>query len=271
MKSKDYMDAPGELDMLIGFFLMNSVCIVFFLMFGMCVICSCMRRKPNFMKSSEKEQPSSVVAPLKRRLLSPKSVSPKPSSTTAPLLPVTNPTFKPTFKAMISKAMKNEDFQKMAKVNNNSSSNNNTDQQQQRRCSVTSPIFNETTHLLRRASERPLKEETQIDIESQNGIRCHSVTRQVQIQIEPTDIPSDKESTPIEITPPPTALSNPVYICPTCHPTSPPEANHICDCNCENEAPQTEPAEETDEEATGASVIRQNLLGPLSFDDLYYT
>lgn len=113
-------------------------------MFGMCVICSCMRRKPNFMKSSEKE--STPAAPSKRRLLSPKSVSPKPS-VTAPL-PVTNPTFKPTFKAMITKAMKNEDFQKMAKVNNNET----------RRCSVTSPVFNETTHLLRRASERPVKE-----------------------------------------------------------------------------------------------------------------
>uniref|UniRef100_A0AC34GZ54 Uncharacterized protein n=1 Tax=Panagrolaimus sp. ES5 TaxID=591445 RepID=A0AC34GZ54_9BILA len=270
MKSKDYMDAPGELDMLIGFFLMNSVCIVFFLMFGMCVICSCMRRKPNFMKSSEKE--SSLPPPSKRRLLSPKSVSPKPSTTTTPaanvpLLPVTNPTFKPTFKAMISKAMKNEDFQKMAKVNNNT-----VEQPQQRRCSVTSPIFNENTHLLRRASERPLKEETQVDIEAQNGIRCHSVTRQVQIQIEPTDIPSPKETTPIQITPSPTTdLLSPVYICLTCHPTSPPEPDHICDCNCENEAPPTEATEETDEEATGASVIRQNLLGPLSFDDLYYT
>uniref|UniRef100_A0AC35FNS5 ATP synthase F0 subunit 8 n=2 Tax=Panagrolaimus sp. PS1159 TaxID=55785 RepID=A0AC35FNS5_9BILA len=117
MRSKDYTDAPGELDMLIGFFLMNSVCIVFFLMFGMCVICSCMRRKPNFMKS---EKETSAPPSSKRRLLSPKSVSPKPSTNSAPLipLPVTNPTFKPTFKAMITKAMKNEDFQKMAKTGN---------------------------------------------------------------------------------------------------------------------------------------------------------
>jgi hypothetical protein len=213
---------------------------------------------------SEKE--TSAPPSSKRRLLSPKSVSPKPSTNSAPLipLPITNPTFKPTFKAMITKAMKNEDFQKMAKTVNS------PNVIEQRRCSVTSPIFNETTHLLsRRASERPVKEETQIDIELQNnGLRCHSVTRQVQIQIEPTDIPSDKEITPIEITPPPP--TSPV-ICPTCHPTSPPEADHVCDCNCENEAPAVEIIDETEEEETSASVIRQNLLGPLSFDDLYYT
>jgi len=63
-KSKEFGNGGGEIDMLIGFFLMNGACIgisitditlviqhlllfaVFFLLFGFCVICSCMRRRP---------------------------------------------------------------------------------------------------------------------------------------------------------------------------------------------------------------------------------
>lgn len=107
--------------------------------------------------------------------------------------------------------------------------------------------------------------ETCIEIDPPNG-RCHSVTRQVQIQVEPTDIPSspEKELTPEDLAPPPSSI-----ICPVCHPT-PPEADHVCDCNCENETPQIE-TEPEDGDETGGSIIRQNLLGPLTFDDLYYT
>ncbi|VDK17777.1 unnamed protein product [Anisakis simplex] len=42
-KSRTFTDGPGEVDMLIGFFVMNGACIAFFLLFGSCVICSCLR------------------------------------------------------------------------------------------------------------------------------------------------------------------------------------------------------------------------------------
>lgn len=43
-RNHKYINQPeGEMDMMIGFFLMNGVCIVFFLLFGLCVIFSCLR------------------------------------------------------------------------------------------------------------------------------------------------------------------------------------------------------------------------------------
>ncbi|MFH4978767.1 hypothetical protein AB6A40_005476 [Gnathostoma spinigerum] len=52
--SEAFTDSPGEVDMLIGFLLMNATCIAFFLLFGSCVICSCMRscviRRSNLLR-----------------------------------------------------------------------------------------------------------------------------------------------------------------------------------------------------------------------------
>ncbi|KAK0410357.1 hypothetical protein QR680_005086 [Steinernema hermaphroditum] len=62
MRSREYTDGPGEIDMLIGFFLMNGMCIVFFLLFGMCVICSCMRRRPRFNKAAATPRESFAAA-----------------------------------------------------------------------------------------------------------------------------------------------------------------------------------------------------------------
>uniref|UniRef100_A0A1I8ALL3 Uncharacterized protein n=1 Tax=Steinernema glaseri TaxID=37863 RepID=A0A1I8ALL3_9BILA len=72
MQSREYADGPGEIDMLIGFFLMNGMCIVFFLLFGMCVICSCMRRRPRFNKpaASPKQSFIGVQKPSFRGLVS---------------------------------------------------------------------------------------------------------------------------------------------------------------------------------------------------------
>ncbi|CAD5225331.1 unnamed protein product [Bursaphelenchus okinawaensis] len=148
MRSKDYTDGPGEMDMLIGFFLMNGVCVVFFLTFGLCVICSCMRRKPKFQ--NPEEPPPIQKTPLKTPLTStfaatidklrPKSMrkgssrgpSPTPTSihknsnvsnlSTMPPPPITSPSLKPTFKAIVARAMQQQAMSKQLTVNSNSKS-----------------------------------------------------------------------------------------------------------------------------------------------------
>ncbi|CAB3398809.1 unnamed protein product [Caenorhabditis bovis] len=46
-----YVNKPeGEMDMMIGFFLMNGFCIFFFLLFGLCVIFSCLRQCPTWCR-----------------------------------------------------------------------------------------------------------------------------------------------------------------------------------------------------------------------------
>ncbi|KAL7078735.1 hypothetical protein ACQ4LE_002397 [Meloidogyne hapla] len=64
MKSKDFGNGEGELDMLFGFFVMNGACIVFFLLFGVCVICNCAARKPKFHGSKEKKHKKPTVSRL---------------------------------------------------------------------------------------------------------------------------------------------------------------------------------------------------------------
>ncbi|CAK5113623.1 unnamed protein product [Meloidogyne enterolobii] len=64
MKSKDFGNGDGELDMLFGFFVMNGACIVFFLLFGVCVICNCAARKPKFHGSKEKKIKKPTVSRL---------------------------------------------------------------------------------------------------------------------------------------------------------------------------------------------------------------
>ncbi|CAI5451043.1 unnamed protein product [Caenorhabditis angaria] len=50
-RTHNYVNRPeGEMDMMIGFFLMNGVCIFFFLLFGLCVIFSCLRKRPSFLR-----------------------------------------------------------------------------------------------------------------------------------------------------------------------------------------------------------------------------
>ncbi|CAD6195372.1 unnamed protein product [Caenorhabditis auriculariae] len=76
-----YVNRPqGEMDMMVGFFLMNGVCICFFLLFGLCVIFSCLRRRPSFFPQ---RKPADLEA----------------------LTPEVGPV-KPTFKSIISQAMR---------------------------------------------------------------------------------------------------------------------------------------------------------------------
>ncbi|CAJ0589247.1 unnamed protein product [Cylicocyclus nassatus] len=61
----DYVNRPeGEMDMMIGFFLMNGVCVAFFLLFGLCVIFSCLRQRPKiFRKQRTVRKQAAVPAP----------------------------------------------------------------------------------------------------------------------------------------------------------------------------------------------------------------
>uniref|UniRef100_A0AC35TQD7 Uncharacterized protein n=1 Tax=Rhabditophanes sp. KR3021 TaxID=114890 RepID=A0AC35TQD7_9BILA len=61
----------GELDMLIGFLLMNGSCIAFFIFFGLCVIFNCLRQRPKFLIQD-------------RELLKKTFISTKPPPTTLP-------------------------------------------------------------------------------------------------------------------------------------------------------------------------------------------
>ncbi|KAI6239289.1 G-PROTEIN-RECEP-F1-2 domain-containing protein [Aphelenchoides fujianensis] len=128
MRSRDFVSGNTELDMLLGFFLMNGLCIIFFLTFGLCVICSCLRRRPKFIANDDPEPAPPVTkattpttttnnffAKAKMSKLRPKSIkrapSPsgnkaaeKPTGFVAPP-PITSPLLKPTFKAIVAKAM----------------------------------------------------------------------------------------------------------------------------------------------------------------------
>ncbi|CAJ0582893.1 unnamed protein product, partial [Mesorhabditis spiculigera] len=86
MASNENNEKGSEISMLVGFFLMNGVCVVFFLVFGLCVIFSCMRRPRMF--HGKKSTP----------LFAPPSPSPKPES---------------KFKSLVSRAIKSKDFGKM--------------------------------------------------------------------------------------------------------------------------------------------------------------
>ncbi|CAI4224806.1 unnamed protein product [Auanema sp. JU1783] len=96
-----YITKPeGEMDMLIGFFLMNGVCIVFFLLFGMCVIFSCMRRRPKLFRASPPEN--------------------------APLAPTVKPKTSPGFKSLVNKAMKSPNLARLRAANEVPSSKRET-------------------------------------------------------------------------------------------------------------------------------------------------
>ncbi|CAD5231510.1 unnamed protein product [Bursaphelenchus xylophilus] len=237
MRSKDYTDGPGEMDMLIGFFLMNGVCVVFFLAFGLCVICSCMRRKPKFQ--NPEEPPPIQKTPLKTPLTStfaatfdklrPKSMrktSPRGPSPTpnvqknsnlnfSPIPPpITSPSLKPTFKAIVARAMQQQQMAKMP-VNSNSKS------------------------ISRSASNASRKTEDKTELLTDKG----------QVQVESVD-----EQNPES----PKKLRD--------NPKSPLGA--VAHQETEDDTAST--ATSVDENPP-PSIIRQNLLGPLTFDDLYYT
>lgn len=104
----------------------------------------------------------------------------------------------------------------------------------------------------------------------EDAFRCKSVTNDVKIQIEPSD-PSENTTT-LQLPVPNGGLNQgQSKICPACHPETRTDPDHVCDCTCNSEKEIEEESSEDDSSEEQPSVVRQNLLGPLTFDDLYYT
>ncbi|GMR57042.1 hypothetical protein PMAYCL1PPCAC_27237, partial [Pristionchus mayeri] len=91
-------ERESELDMLVGFFLMNGFCVVFFLLFGMCVIFSCMRKRPRFLGADRKKKAAETLFP-------PEDLAPPPP-----------PAQKPLFKTLVKKALRSKELQNLKKA-----------------------------------------------------------------------------------------------------------------------------------------------------------
>ncbi|KAI6223002.1 hypothetical protein M3Y99_01472700 [Aphelenchoides fujianensis] len=259
MRSRDFVSGNTELDMLLGFFLMNGLCIIFFLTFGLCVICSCLRRRPKFIANDDPEPAPPVTkattpttttnnffAKAKMSKLRPKSIkrapSPsgnkaaeKPTGFVAPP-PITSPLLKPTFKAIVAKAME----QRKAQMTTTSLS-----------AEARTPSRSNSTRstaaaaLANRADEQQrLLHENHVSEKGKDG--------QVSVQIDPLK--------------PPSAHSNHAIATIRQNPKSPVGAVHQ-QATLEQEEDSASTASSDDEQP---SVVRQNLLGPLSWDDLHY-
>ncbi|CAP29212.1 Protein CBG09360 [Caenorhabditis briggsae] len=82
-RTHQYVNRPeGEMDMMIGFFLMNGFCVSFFLLFGLCVIFSCLRKRPAYFRRKQCAE-----------------------SEAAPPIP-DGPAFKPKLKSIVSQVIK---------------------------------------------------------------------------------------------------------------------------------------------------------------------
>ncbi|KAK5984559.1 hypothetical protein GCK32_017374 [Trichostrongylus colubriformis] len=166
-RTLEYVNRPeGEMDMMIGFFLMNGICVAFFLLFGLCVIFSCLRQRPRIFRQRVKRQKKEPVVPI------------------AP---------PPKFKGMVTKAIRSGALDRLKQG--------------------TADI---------EAAEQPVKKQLRVD---QQG-------DQIQVHVVPSQNCGSQ---------------------PTAHTSA------------------IEEVTEADELCTKPSVVRQNLLGPLTFDDLYYT
>uniref|UniRef100_A0A1I7XLR7 DUF4808 domain-containing protein n=1 Tax=Heterorhabditis bacteriophora TaxID=37862 RepID=A0A1I7XLR7_HETBA len=162
-RTLEYVNRPeGEMEMMVGFFVMNGVCVVFFLLFGLCVIFSCLRRRPKLFRAPVREVESTNKA-------------------------------QPMFKSLVSRAMKNDEF-------------------------------------------KNLKSHTE-DIES--------------LTAKDTKVDHDGEQVQIHV------MGEP--------------CNGVGGCSHHGLVKPTGTETEVSAETQPKSIIRQNLLGPLSFDDLYYT
>ncbi|KAE9549942.1 hypothetical protein FO519_006845 [Halicephalobus sp. NKZ332] len=265
MNPEEYTEGEGELDMLIGYFIMNLICIVFFLMFGMCVICSCMRRRPKLFRAKSQEPEKS---PGTKMFSFKKASTPKMNFVAPP--PITTPGLKPTFKAIVSKAIASDEFKKLAE----NGKIEDPEAGHPRRCSGVGLNPDEKARLLRRGSEYlKRRDDIQIEMEAnQEPLRCKSVTNDVQIQTESSEPSNPEQEQEQEQEPVPNGdvKTQDSKLCSSCHPDKQLDPNHICDCDCKAEKVE-EGSSEDDSDSEQPSVVRQNLLGPLSFDDLYYT
>ncbi|PAV76494.1 hypothetical protein WR25_11639 isoform B [Diploscapter pachys] len=110
-----YSSSPeGELDMLIGFFLMNGFCIVMFLLFGLCVILPCMRKRPKFL------------TPKNNVVVEKKVVEKKPVLTTTPNSASATPlpSQKPMFKNLVKKVIQKPEFNQLKRESIANAANN---------------------------------------------------------------------------------------------------------------------------------------------------
>uniref|UniRef100_A0A0K0E3L9 VQ domain-containing protein n=1 Tax=Strongyloides stercoralis TaxID=6248 RepID=A0A0K0E3L9_STRER len=101
----EFQRNSGEIDMLIGFLVMNGACIVFFLLFGLCVIFNCMRQKPKIFSQDK----------IYKKTLA-KTVSKAPVNEKVTVLPedaVVIDVQSKKFKDLVSKVMKSEEFKKI--------------------------------------------------------------------------------------------------------------------------------------------------------------
>uniref|UniRef100_A0A914DHI5 Uncharacterized protein n=2 Tax=Acrobeloides nanus TaxID=290746 RepID=A0A914DHI5_9BILA len=266
MQSRDFNEGPGEVDMLIGFFFMNGACIVFFLMFGMCVICSCMRRRPRlFRQKEDKKTPpptSSSNTSQSTKLL--------PNIQRVPSPVITSPAVKSSFKSFVSRSMQNPDFYKINDDEKKGEENDetrkaSTNSKKDRKASVTSvKDSNPAVKLLRRCSNS--FKECRIEIEEENLPMAQSASYPVKIHVECTDA-SIQPLLPHSHT---YTSSNHNY-----------KNGHQQDISYNREhasKASPDPVEDVVETVSldmvmnePPSIVRQNLLGPLTFDDLYYT
>uniref|UniRef100_A0A0N4Z5L1 VQ domain-containing protein n=1 Tax=Parastrongyloides trichosuri TaxID=131310 RepID=A0A0N4Z5L1_PARTI len=228
----------GEIDMLIGFLVMNGACIVFFLLFGLCVIFNCMRRKPKIFSQDK----------IYKKTLA-KTVAKAPSNPKVTLLPkdaVVIDVQSNKFKDLVNKVMKSDEFEKM-KSTTDTSKNDTPIESDAVSLKNSEQIINRNINYIkndnvnqRRGLLRSLSKSFKQSIRS-NSILTHNSGKRGSLNIECGDKSSLRE------------INN-----------SPHRQNiHFIDSTDTNNHVVVA-------DQTSSSLIRQNIFGPLSFDDLYY-
>ncbi|CAJ0939525.1 unnamed protein product, partial [Mesorhabditis belari] len=224
MASLDYNQNDSEIPMLIGFFLMNGVCVVFFLLFGMCVIFSCMRRPTLF-------QPKRT--PL--------------------LIPPPPPKPEPKFKSMVSKMIRTKD---MGQLKTEVMEEVQIERQPMNGGKIAG--FGGANGSLQ-MTDRPIIRETLVTVENleEPTVLVH------------TPVDEITESTPLQHSQSYREKQNPNI-------KKAPQVRFAEDADIDAERrasfiPVVEKEMAEHGEPSPSSLIRTNLLGPLSFDDLYYT
>ncbi|KAI6186744.1 hypothetical protein M3Y98_00165800 [Aphelenchoides besseyi] len=284
MRSREFNDGGGELDMLIGFFLMNAICVVFFLSFGLCVICSCLRRRPKFVANDDPEPapPVKTATPpttttnnffgkSKMSKLRPKSMKRTPSPNgnktnekssfgPQPITPIVSPMLKPTFKAIVAKAMEQQKLaQRQLKTDKLSAENRTPSRSNSRRDSFSST--NKTDEQQRLLKDHHAENSIAMTKNSLNIRRpfCPLLTensRPQQVSVQIDDPVASKSLDTLTMN----DIKN--------NPKTPVGA--VCQiATMENEEDTTSTTNSLEEEQP--SVVRQNLFGALNWDDLYYT
>uniref|UniRef100_A0A0K0FYH3 VQ domain-containing protein n=1 Tax=Strongyloides venezuelensis TaxID=75913 RepID=A0A0K0FYH3_STRVS len=227
----EFQRNSGEIDMLIGFLVMNGACIVFFLLFGLCVIFNCMRQKPKIFSQDK----------IYKKTLA-KTVAKAPTNQKVTVLPkdaVVIDVQSKKFKDLVTKVMKTDEFEKMKNTNNNVKIN------------IEEPSSIKRTNFLKK--QLSLKDEDQspgilntISKNLKHSLKSTALItnndKRVSISVESSENIALREKSNFQ------CQENIHFI------DSTDTNNHII---------------LTDQNPN--SLVRQNIFGPLSFDDLYYT